>query len=133
MAPWETEIIELHKFFEGYFLGTLEQGDLQRLEDALAEDFTFLGPDGSIATRAQTVAAIENGHDHTNSLTITVTNAVLLAETEELVVARYVENHELTGASNHRLSTVVFRRDPNGPNGFRWLTTHETWMAGTRD
>ncbi len=133
MEPWHREVIELHEFFEGYFLGTLPVNDLARVEDALDRDFTILGPDGSESDRAATLAAIGQGHDHTKSLKITITEARLLSETDELIAARYIENHELSTGSNHRWSTAVFRQDPAGPNGLRWLTVHETWVAGTRE
>ncbi len=133
MDTWLKEVTELHDFFEGYFLGTLPADDLVRLEAALADDFTILSPDGSVSTRDATIHAIRQGHDHTKSLKITITEPSLLIASDEVVVARYVENHELTNGSNHRWSIVAFRKDPDGPNGLRWVTVHETWVAGTRD
>jgi len=132
MDAWHREIVELHDFFEAYFLGTLPADDVHRL-DVLADDFTFVGPDGSRSTREQTVGAITAGHAHTESLRITVTDAELLVDGGDTVVARYVENHELSSGSNHRVSTVVFSRDDAAPNGLSWRTVHETWLEGTRE
>ena len=125
--PWRTEIDELHAFFEAYFLGSLPSSEIGRVERALAPDFTMLGPDGTESDRTRTVAAIEQGHAHTDSLEITVSEHRLIVSTDHHVVATYVETHRLADRSNHRVATVVFVRDPDGPNGLRWLRVQETW------
>ena len=125
--PWRTEIDELHAFFQAYFLGKLDRPDIGRVERALARDFTMLGPDGAESDRAATLAAIEHGHAHTDSLEITVTEHRLIVSTDQHVVATYVENHKLADRSNHRVATVVFVRDPDGPNSLRWVRVQETW------
>ena len=123
---WHEEIDELHAFFEAYFLGT--EDSLDRFEAALADGFTTVGPDGAEHDRASTVRMVRDGHGHTDSLTITTSDHRLLAATDDLVVATYVEHHELRDRANHRLATVVFRVDPAGPNGLRWLRVQETWV-----
>lgn len=126
MDAWEREIVELHDFFEGYFLGTRD--DLERCDAALDQDFTMAGPDGTVAGKVATMAAIEAGYQHTDLLRILVTQTRLIAESPELVVAEYVESHELASRRNHRRSSVTFRRDPQGPNGLRWVHVQETWI-----
>ena len=130
MDAWEREIVELHEFFEGYFLGT--RSDLERVDAALAHDFTMAGPDGSLAGRAATLSAIRSGANTHQELRILVTQSRLIAESAELVVAEYIETHELPSVDNHRRSTVTFRRDPEGPNGLRWVRVHETWLDRER-
>lgn len=125
-TSWQREVIELHELFESYFLGATDS--LARVEQALADDFTIVGPDGSVNDRDQTLAALRDGHSHTTSLAIVISEMVLLAESDEFVVASYVEGHELALRSNRRLTTVVFRRDVDGPNGLRWVRAHETWL-----
>ncbi len=127
---WRDEIIELHQAFETWFLGTGES--LDRVEEALDPRFTFVGPDGSESDRAAIIEQIAAGRGHTNDLTITTSDHVLLEATAEVALARYVEIHNWPdGRSNRRLSTVVFRVDPTGPNGLRWLRVHETWLDRT--
>jgi hypothetical protein len=133
MDAWHKEVVELHEFFEAYFLGTTDMADLHLLEAVLAPGFTIVGPNGTESSRAETIEAIRGGHGHTSSLVITITEARLLSTTAETVVARYVENHALSEGSNHRLSTVVFTRVPDAPNGLQWQSVHETWVAGTRN
>ena len=52
----------------------------------------------------------------------------MISSTSELVVARYIETHELPDGGNRRLSTVVFGLDEHAPNGLTWLSVHETWI-----
>lgn len=126
MESWHREIVELHEFFEAYFLGTID--DQHRIEQALAEDFTMAGPDGSVAPRSAVVQAIIAGHAHTNDLRIVIESPRLITETDDLVVAEYIEVHELSSRTNRRRTTVVFQRDQDGPNGLRWLRAQETWI-----
>ena len=122
---WQAEIEELHELFEAYFLGT--ENSLDRVEAALAPDFTVVGPHGVTSSRADTMQALRAGHGHTDSLEITVTELSLLVETADTLVAQYVENHALADRTNHRVSTVVFTNDDNAPNGLLWRRVHETW------
>ena len=133
MESWHREIVELHQFFESYFLGTIGADEVGRLERALAPDFTIIGPGGAESTRAQTLAAVLGGHAHTSSLAISIVDARLLLDQANVVVARYVEHHELDAGTNRRLSTVAFSRSPEAPNGLLWHTVHETWLAESTD
>jgi hypothetical protein len=132
MEPWHREIIELHEFFEGYYLGAIDADDVGRLEVALAPDFTIIGPGGGESSRDQTVEAIRSGHAHTPQFRISIADARLLLDLPDLLVARYVEHQEVAGAITDRLSTVVFTRAPDAPNGLRWRTVHETWLSVDR-
>lgn len=127
MANWQTEIEQLHQVFEAYFLGTTDT--LDQVEQSLAEDFTIVGPDGIESSRSQTMQALRAAHAHTDTLVITVTDPALLLETSQVVVARYIENHQLAERTNHRLSTVVFTKDDTAANGVRWQRVHETWLT----
>ncbi len=125
--PWEAEVRELHEFFQAYFLG--ETSSLDRADQALAADFMIVGPDGNESDRDTTMATLRAGHDHTTSLVITTSDHVLHQETADMVVASYVEHHQLSDRMNARRSTVVFRKLASGPNGLQWLRVHETWSA----
>ena len=128
MEAWHREIVELHEFFQGYFLGTIDADDVGRLEAALAADFTIVGPGGGVTARADTVAAVRGGHASATQLRITVIGAQLLVDGPDVVVARYEEHHESANGATGRLSTVVFTRESDAPNGLRWRTVHETWL-----
>lgn len=123
---WRAEIIELHELFEAYFLGRTDS--LDRVEEALHAEFSIVGPNGGVSDRAATLEMLRRGHAHTDSLVISTLDHTLLHQTDEVLVASYIERHELSAATNDRLSTVVFAIDPAGPNGLRWLRVHETWL-----
>lgn len=123
---WRDEIVELHEFFEAYFLGT--ESSLGRAESALAPEFTIVTPDGAESDRAGTLEMLRNGHAHATELSITTTDHRLIAGTDEVVVAGYVEHHQFGHRENHRCSTVVFIADPGAPNGWSWRHVQETWL-----
>lgn len=127
MSGWETEINELHEFFEAYFLGTSDKS-LDRMEKALAPEFTMCGPSGEESDRKATLKAVKQGFAHTMSLRIEIAEAELLFDDASILIAAYNEIHHLADRSNYRRATVVFRHDPDGPNGLRWLRVHESWI-----
>ena len=122
----EREIVELHVFFQGYFLAQIDSID--RFESVLEPEFTMIGPAGDVAEREQVLAAVRDGHGHTRALTIEISDVALLAERPGIAVARYVETHQLASRSNHRVTTAVFTDRPDLPNGVAWLHAHETWL-----
>ena len=75
---WKTEIIELHEFFEGYFLGTLPLEALDRAEAAFHPHFSMIGPDGDLRNRATILQMLHDGHHHTDDLTITTAQHTLV-------------------------------------------------------
>lgn len=123
---WRVEISELHDFFQAYFLG--QEDSLDRVDAALHPEFSIVGPGGTVSDRAATMEMLRQGHANTESLVITTLDHALLHQTEDVLVASYVERHQLSAATNDRLSTVVFTIDPAGPNGLRWFRVHETWL-----
>ena len=130
MAGWEREIVELHEFFERLFLGQTES--LDRADQALASDFTMAGPHGVLSQRADVMGQLGAGIGHASELSIRVEDPRLILETDDTIVAEYIEVHGLSGdRHNRRRSTVVFKKDADGPNGLRWLRVHETWIDPT--
>lgn len=128
MSDWQAEIAELHAVFEAYFLGSASD-DLSRIEAALAPDFTMAGPAGNESTRKQVMSSLKAGYGHASSLKITTSDYSLVHESSSVVVAGYIETHDLGDRSHQRRATVVFRPDEEGPNGLRWIRVHETWIA----
>lgn len=127
---WKTEIIELHEFFEGYFLGTLPLEALDRAEAAFHPHFSMIGPDGDLRNRATILQMLHDGHHHTDDLTITTSQHTLVHDDGDTIVATYVERHDLRdGRSNERLTSVVFVPDGAAPNGLLWRHAQETWIG----
>lgn len=135
MSDWLTEIEELHRHFEDYFLGKVDS--LARADAVLGEEFTIVGPQGTTSSRSDTMQALEAAHNHATSLRITVTEPRLLFSQGDIVVASYVENQETPTNTSKRLSTVVFSTAPatpgaigdSAPNNLVWRRVHETWIA----
>lgn len=120
------EIVELHDAFEAWFLGNL--ADLGRVDRALHDTFTFVDPYGGTSDREGTMADLHAGRAHTTALKITTSDHRVVFESDTVVVAEYVEQHQLAQRTNARRATVVFTRDADAPNGLRWLRVHETWL-----
>ena len=128
---WRNEIIELHAFFEAYFLGVIDS--LERFERVLSPQFTMVGPHGNSHDRSSVIEAVRAGHGHSDSLVISTTDHRLLARRNGTLVAEYVEHHQLAETSNHRITTAVFEAEPAAPNGVVWLRVHETWAPTNED
>ncbi len=124
---WREEVDELHQFFEAYFLGT--ESSIERAEAVFAPEFRFVSVSGIDSDRASTLQMITDGHAHTSNLTITTSDHRLILHTDEVLVATYIEHHQLSEGANHRLSTVVFVPDATAPNGLQWKHVHETWIT----
>jgi len=125
---WQNEITELHDYFAAYLGGDIAEGNITPMTGALADEFSIVDPGGSIADKASVVAAIQGQHGKHPGLKMWITDFALLAESTEHVVARYIEHQDTPGGGNKRLSTVVFARNDERPNGLQWLTIHETWL-----
>ncbi len=128
---WRAEIDDQHRYLEALFLGS--ETSLDRAEQSFHADYTFVGPNGETADRRATLEMLRQGIGHTSQLTLTVSDHRLLFESDEIVVAEFVERHDLARGANERRCTVVFVVDAAGPNGLRWLRTHESWIRRVDD
>jgi len=131
-ARWRTEIEELHRFFEAWFRGTLppEGEALTRLERALDPDLVFISPAGVRHTTEELLAEIGGAHGSRPELEIRIREPELRWTSGGLLAATYEEWQTELGDTTGRTSTVVFRRDDQGPNGLRWVHVHESWLPG---
>ncbi|MCG8456718.1 MAG: DUF4440 domain-containing protein [Holophagales bacterium] len=140
------EIEELHRFFEGWFLGILPDTDeaFARFADALDGDFMIVSPSGRATERAALLEALRGAHGAWGSGDgaseagagggrIWIENVRIRHLAGDLVVATYEEWQQKGGEARARgrLSTVVFRREGNAPGGLAWLHVHETWLPST--
>lgn len=123
---WIAEIDELHALFQRYFLG--EESSLDRVERALATGFTMVGPDAVESDRSTVLEMLRGGHGHASALRIRTTDHRLKLQTDDVVVATYIEHHELSSNPNQRLTTVVFSKSTQAPNGVLWEHAQETFI-----
>lgn len=70
-------------------------------------------------------------HGSQPGLTIEIKDVQLREAGEELVAGTYEEWQSGEEKEDGRLSTVLFRKTPEAPNGLRWLHVHETWLSAS--
>ena len=128
----EREIHELHDFFMTWLGGMRprDQAALDRLEAALAPGFSMVTPDGRRLSRPAVVGWIAAAHGARGAaFRIWITDVEPLHVEPPHALIGYVERQHADGRDSARRASVLFRVDPSGPNGLRWLAVHETWLA----
>ena len=125
MDTVRNEIEELHRFFELWFAGEID--DFSRCDRALASDFTMVGPGGDVSTRESLVRGLEGARGQ-RRVAIRIENLDVHPLDGGLVLARYEEWQDEGGASQGRVSTALFRPRADAPCGIEWVTVHETFI-----
>ena len=123
---WQGEIVELHNFFEAWFLGA--DVNFDRVESVLAPAFTIVGPDGNVESRSATIGFLREVFGSDDDLNMTTTDHQLLHESSDTLLASYIETHVRGEKTWRRQSTVVFAKDSTVINGLKWVRVHETWL-----
>lgn len=126
-AAFDTEVRELHSFFERWFAGTADRAESARL-DVLDDTFHMIDPDGRLQSVGDVRSAIENAYGR-RSVLIEIRNVQVHPSAP---VGTYEEWQTTDGELTGRLSSAVMKGDPLSPNGLRWMHLHETWLTDTR-
>jgi len=127
----ETEVLELHRFFERWYLGEPDPHgeDFSRLSDVLTEDFRMVDPDGALVARSDLLTGIRASHgSKPEGFHIAIENLYYRMLGRGLAAVTYEEWHEEGGRRRGRLSTAIFREHADVPNGVEWVHVHETWL-----
>ncbi|MDX1579100.1 MAG: DUF4440 domain-containing protein [Gemmatimonadota bacterium] len=129
---WASEIEALHAFFEGWIGGTLDrsQAAFERLEAALADDFSFVTTSGELLDREAVLEGVRKAHGARAGLRIAIRQPHLVYDAEDHLAATYEEWQEAGGERTGRRSTVFFGRREGAPGGLVWLHVHETLITG---
>ena len=127
------EVVELHQFFQDWFNGILEASDesFARFADVIDEDFVIVQPNGEMTARGPLVDRLRKSHGSRKEggqIRIWIENYRLHRSAGDLAVVTYEEWQDLGGEVRGRLSTAVFGRREEMPNGVVWLHLHEVWM-----
>lgn len=133
LAAARLEIVELHRFFEGWLGGALpaDEPSFTRLTRALAEDFEMIGPDGRLIPRAVLLEELRVAAGGQPGLRIWTEHESPRVVGGGLVLATYHEWQSLPdGEPRGRASTVLLRVRAQAPGGLEWLHVHETWIRG---
>ena len=129
----EKEVIELHRFFEDWFMGRLDDSEQEfsRFENVMAEDFTMIPPEGAVTQRADLLAALRKAHGaHVGegSISIRVVNIQPRQLSDDHWLVTYEEWQTEGRVERGRISSALFGRRSGTPNDVEWLHVHETWL-----
>ncbi len=129
-ARVEREIIELHEFFQAWFVGTAEQSDevFARASSALGSEFELVAPDGAVVDRRRILSSIQRGFGRRPNFEIGIEAFEARVVASGLSLVTYHELQRQDEVSTRRISTALFRDKPGAPNGVEWLHVHETWL-----
>ncbi len=126
------EVDALHRFFEGWFVGTLERSDetFEQLKEALADGFIIIGPTGRLVERNELLVELRRAHGAWQPLggRIWIENFHHRSSLQGLHVVTYEEHQKQGGVKTTRLSTALLVESPQDPEELRWLHVHETWL-----
>ncbi|MEX2500325.1 MAG: hypothetical protein WD397_15770 [Wenzhouxiangellaceae bacterium] len=125
----EREVRELHRFFQDWYRGKLEDEAFQRFSGVMGEGFMIILPDARVLPRQTIVDAVRSQKGSDAQAELWIENVRLVHSEAEFLVATYEEWQGRAGNdARGRLSTVVFTRDEDAPNGLAWRHVHETWL-----
>ncbi|MHC5009446.1 MAG: hypothetical protein ACYTG6_00670 [Planctomycetota bacterium] len=128
------EIVGLHRFFEAWMAGTLEDTDavFDRLASVVAPGFVLISPDARVTSRGDLLASLRTTHAvHRNAdppFRIWIEGYRFTSLPSGLGLALYEEWQEKGGEVRGRVSTALFETCEGTPHGVCWLRVHETWL-----
>ncbi|NHJ05383.1 MAG: hypothetical protein EAX90_11200 [Candidatus Heimdallarchaeota archaeon] len=126
------EVIGLHEFFKQWFNAEIENTDtnFSRLTEVIDDDFMLIMPNGFSTTKKDLLVQLRAGFGSHKNDKITyrlwVKNIVCRLIEGNLCLVTYEEWGEIEGRVNARLSSALFRKKDEAPNGVEWFHVHET-------
>ena len=131
----EKEVVELHRFFQDWFGGVLENDDATfgRFGGVLAEGFLIVSPNSAATEREPLIERLRGAYGSwaTGSERpgrIWIEKLRVRRSVEDWAIVTYEEWQQVGGETRGRISTAVFGRREGTPNGVEWLHVHETWL-----
>lgn len=126
------EINELHRFFQNWFNGVLDNSDecFRRLSEVLADGFEIISPPGTRTHREELLNSLRDTHAmHAASpIEISIQNCGARALSDQIYLATYEEWQATASDKKGRLSSAIMRTARDTPHGVEWLQVHETWL-----
>ena len=125
----ETEIIQLHHFFQEWFNGDVSLNDVifSRLSDTLAPEFIMITPEGKHLDQKTVLESVRVGYGKRKGMQIWIKNVTLHHQIGDIAIATYEEWQDIDGRITTRISSAIFSSKPGNPNNINWLHLHETW------
>jgi hypothetical protein len=130
MSALQTEVERLHRFFQEWFNGELDDTDavFAAFESALAEGFHIITPDGQVLSRAEILAMVRGFRGGWQNSRIWIKECKLRAELGPVALVTYEEWQDVAGEVKGRLSSALFDLGDGRDDSLRWLHVHETWL-----
>jgi len=126
------EVIGLHEFFKQWFNAEIDNTDLNfsRLSNAIHEDFMLVMPNGNTTTKKELLVQLREGYGSHKSdklpYKLWIQNFECRLIEGNTCLVTYEEWSEIEGRQNARLSSAIFRKKEEAPNGVEWFHVHET-------
>jgi hypothetical protein len=124
------ELETLHAFFVDWYAGTVGPGAFDRMEQVIAPGFEMVTPEGQRLDRAGVLEWVRDsrGQYESGEFDIEISNVDVVAAFDDRLLVRYEEWQRQSDGENGRVSTVLFDRAEDTPEGVRWLDVHETYI-----
>lgn len=122
------EVEALHRFFESWLTGSVEQSReiFQRFENALADGFIMIPPNGNLLVREELLEDFWQAHGSiAEPFKIEIRNAKVRRLGESLCLVIY-EEWQLGREQTARISSALMSENKTG---LQWLNVQETWLA----
>jgi len=123
------EVEDLHRFFVGWFNGTVDEADLESVfVSRLDEHVLFISPDGNRMGRDGLVGMFRRAHGANPEFRIEIRDVRVLRDLGDHLLVTYSEWQKRARSSakpdNARFTSVLLtKKQP-----FKWLHIHETWL-----
>ncbi|MHA2108817.1 MAG: hypothetical protein ACW99R_14035 [Candidatus Hodarchaeales archaeon] len=129
-----SEITELHSFFQKWFNGEIHQSNLifQRLTTVLHSKFVLISPNGMKKHRKEVIQEIWDAYGSrdlkSNPIKLWIENYEYHGEFGSIYIVMYEEWLKNNSDKKGRVSTAIFEKATNNYNNLSWLYVHETWL-----
>lgn len=122
-----SEVHGLHQFFENWFNGTISPDQFRRFKNAISSKFNLITPRAEIFDSTSILELVKEGYNTEQDRRIWTEN-ISVRSIGNLYLATYHELQEQGGQRSTRLSTALFSKHQDAPNGYLWEHVHETWI-----
>lgn len=126
----QTEVVELHRFFQDWFAGQLPNTEdgFARFADVMEASFEIITPAGHLCGREELLKRLRSAHGCDPDARIWTLNFEARQVGPGLWQARYEEWQSADDGPRGRRSSALLRNNPELPGGVEWLHLHEVWM-----
>lgn len=130
IARCTREVESLHVFFQEWLNGEVPDGPgrLARVDEALDDTFIIISPDARQTSKEVLLQQLRSSHGAWQDGRIWIEDVTGRALREQLALVTYKEWQQRGGEVRGRLSSALFRRASEAPEGVAWVHLHETWI-----